>query len=155
MILLGALALLAAVFAFVPLYIVLPMTAHSADLIDHVLSIRRIGTVACPLFAAAAVAWFSLKWRAWSRWRRIAGSGLLLVALAGAVLSRINVVEKMFPPADGATLASIAGFRDVADSDMVIGVTLGSETRAYPVRFLAHHHMWNDKLDGVPILPNY
>ncbi|MSV29594.1 MAG: DUF3179 domain-containing protein [Bryobacterales bacterium] len=155
MILLGTLAFLAAVLTLAPLYVVLPMTKQSAALLDLSLSLRPVSPMACLLLAAAATAWFAIKWREWTGRLRTAGAALLVVALSGAALTRINIVERIFPPADGAVLASIAGFKDVADTDMVIGVKMGLETRAYPVRFLAHHHMWNDKLDGVPILPNY
>jgi len=38
---------------------------------------------------------------------------------------------------------------------MVIGVTLGGESRAYPVRYLAYHHMLNDRLGPTALLPTY
>jgi hypothetical protein len=150
-----ALAFAAAVFALAPLYVVIPTAAHSPAWLDLSLNIKRLSYALNPTLAAAAAAWFAMRWRAWTRSRRIGGVFALLVVLGAAVFSRINVVEKIFPPADGAIASPIAGFHDVEDSDMVIGVTLGGETRAYPVRFLAHHHLWNDKLNGIPILPNY
>ncbi len=155
MFLLGTLAVLTAVLALAPLYVVLPLTEQSATLLDLSLSVRHVSPLACLLLAATATAWFAIKWRKWTGRLRTAGVALLLVALSGAALTRINIVERIFPPADGAVLAEIARFVDVADTDIVIGVKMGVETRAYPVRFLAHHHMWNDKLGGVPILPNY
>ena len=36
--------------------------------------------------------------------------------------------------------------------DQVIGVSLGGESRAYPIRTLHVHEMANDELGGVPIL---
>jgi hypothetical protein len=38
---------------------------------------------------------------------------------------------------------------------MVIGVILGGQSRAYPVRYLAYHHMLNDRLGGTWLLPTY
>jgi len=29
------------------------------------------------------------------------------------------------------------------------------ETRAYPVRYLAYHHMLNDRIGETALLPNY
>ena len=37
------------------------------------------------------------------------------------------------------------------DSDVVIGVKIGSQTRAYPVKVLNWHEVVNDTIDGVPI----
>jgi hypothetical protein len=38
---------------------------------------------------------------------------------------------------------------------MIIGVAIGGQSRAYPVRYLAHHHMINDTLGPVALLPTY
>jgi hypothetical protein len=37
------------------------------------------------------------------------------------------------------------------DSDAVIGVKIGSQARAYPVKVLNWHEVVNDTIDGVPI----
>jgi len=37
------------------------------------------------------------------------------------------------------------------DSDAVIGVKIGNETRAYPVKILNLHEVVNDTIDGVPV----
>ena len=37
------------------------------------------------------------------------------------------------------------------DSDVVIGVKIGRETRAYPVKVLNWHEVVNDTIDGVPV----
>jgi len=37
------------------------------------------------------------------------------------------------------------------DSDAVIGVKIGNETRAYPVKVLNWHEVVNDTIDGVPV----
>jgi hypothetical protein len=39
--------------------------------------------------------------------------------------------------------------------DMVLVVRQGSESRAYPVRMMAYHHLVNDTLGGSPVLPTY
>ena len=78
---------------------------------------------------------------------------MLILACAG--LSRVNYVEWMFAPALDARTAEIGEFHDIRDDDMVIGVTIGGESRAYPVRYLAHHHMLNDRLGATALLPTY
>lgn len=39
--------------------------------------------------------------------------------------------------------------------DRVLGVAIGGEARAYPLRILEQHEMVNDVLGGRPIAPNY
>lgn len=41
--------------------------------------------------------------------------------------------------------------RYLAEDELVFGVELGGEARAYPVRFLSWHEMANDELGGEPI----
>ena len=41
---------------------------------------------------------------------------------------------------------------EMDDAELVVGVTLGAESRAYPVRTISTREMVNDELGGVPIL---
>ncbi len=41
------------------------------------------------------------------------------------------------------------------DADRVAGVSLGKESRAYPLKILNYHEIVNDKLGGVPIAVTY
>jgi hypothetical protein len=41
--------------------------------------------------------------------------------------------------------------KGVRDSDQVLGVALGGESRAYPIPFLSWHEIVNDVVGGVPI----
>jgi hypothetical protein len=43
----------------------------------------------------------------------------------------------------------------LVDSDRVIGVTIGDEARAYPLKTLNWHEVVNDTLGGVPIVVTY
>jgi len=88
------------------------------------------------------------------RWRwALVPLGVFIVC---GVLVRVNYIEQMmFSPAHGAEMTNIGSFHDILDTDMVIGVTIGGETRAYPVRYLAYHHMLNDRIGETALLPNY
>ncbi|CAB1057454.1 FIG01073555: hypothetical protein [Olavius sp. associated proteobacterium Delta 1] len=61
------------------------------------------------------------------------------------------------PPKDGIPAIlkpKIVGPGDAAyleDSDAVIGVRIGSQTRAYPIKVLNWHEVVNDTIDGVPV----
>ena len=43
----------------------------------------------------------------------------------------------------------------LSDSSVVIGVSSGSEAKAYPVRFISYHHQVRDTLGGKPIMVTY
>jgi hypothetical protein len=43
----------------------------------------------------------------------------------------------------------------VVSDDIVVGVTIGSEARAYPMRYLQWHEVVNDEVAGVPIAVTY
>jgi hypothetical protein len=101
------------------------------------------------LAVAALVA--ILVWRR-RTWRTMA---LLAVALGCVAMSRVNLLERVFAPALNVETAAIGNFHDVRDTDMVIGVMIDGQSRAYPVRYLAYHHMLNDQLGYTALLPTY
>ena len=41
--------------------------------------------------------------------------------------------------------------KGVRDADQVLGVTMGGESRAYPIPFLSWHEIVNDTVGGVPL----
>jgi hypothetical protein len=90
-------------------------------------------------------------------WRRRTWStaALLAVTLICVALSRVNLLERVFAPARDAQTTAIGTFHNVRDTDMVIGVVIGGQSRAYPVRYLAYHHMLNDHLGSTALLPTY
>ncbi|MHC4218543.1 MAG: DUF3179 domain-containing protein [Planctomycetota bacterium] len=65
------------------------------------------------------------------------------------------------PPKDGIPslidpeTVAIDAADHLRDDDRVVGVSLGGQTRAYPVRALTYHEAINDEVGGVPILVVY
>ena len=82
--------------------------------------------------------------------------------LAGAASSRIRIEEIVF---GGARLDGIPALDDpprvaaaasgLSDDELVFGVAIAGEARAYPHRFLSWHEMANDVLGGEPIVLSY
>jgi hypothetical protein len=72
-----------------------------------------------------------------------------------------NEIRSGGPPKDGIPAlsnpplvkASEADFLDA--TDRVIGVEIGEETRAYPIRILNYHELVNDRIGDVPFLVAY
>ena len=48
-----------------------------------------------------------------------------------------------------------ANLATIDAKDMVIAVTLGGESRAYPIREMGYHHIVNDRLRGLPLVVTY
>jgi hypothetical protein len=100
-------------------------------------------------------------WCAWSLWRTEAKRWrrVLVVVAAVAVcgftaLSRINIYELMFHPAD--QLAFVSAEQVKLDAgEMVVAVNLGGTARAYPIRSISYHHIVNDVVAGRPITATY
>ena len=55
------------------------------------------------------------------------------------------------PAIDAPKYVPVAEFKDMADSEPVVGVVLNGEARAYPLSVLIWHEIANDTLGGVPI----
>jgi len=131
-----------------PLLVALPPVKQTPAMLA---AAHLAGTLA--KFTSVALAILVARWLWRERtWR---GLALLAVTLACAVLSQINLLEWVFPAARSAETAPVAAFHEIRDSDMVIGVFIEGQSRAYPVRYLAHHHMLNDQLGAAALLPTY
>jgi len=66
------------------------------------------------------------------------------------------------PPPDGIPsldnpkfLSVVDANKFLKDSDLVIGISLNGETRAYPLLILVWHEIVNDKVGGVPVAVTY
>jgi hypothetical protein len=95
-------------------------------------------------------------------WRRAGRFGKLLflapamgIALIAVAASWVNPYEQfLFHPFGEPRYVAIqqAG---IDAKDMVIAVTLGGESRAYPIREMGYHHLVNDRLHQLPIVVTY
>jgi hypothetical protein len=148
-VILAVLALSNAAFVAFPMLAAIPFVRQTPRLISAARATRRSAPAFTGLTAGLALAF--LLWGPFS-WTRAALCG---VALAGAALSRRNLFEWVFPAASRIETSSASEFREIEEDDMVIGVIVEGAARGYPVRYLAHHHMVNDRLGGAAILPTY
>ena len=58
------------------------------------------------------------------------------------------------PPVDSPTFATVAEV-ELDDDEAVVVVTVGTETKLYPVRVLIRHEIVNDVVDGEPVAVTY
>ena len=79
------------------------------------------------------------------------------IAIVSAVLYMANFVmaaDAMFKQPKQLLLVS-ADSNNVDPNRLVIGVSINSESKAYPIQFLGYHHHVQDTLGGKPIIVTY
>ena len=148
--------LLSIAWVAVPMVLIYPFRAQTPArlAIGHALRTRG-APVTMVLFVLGLVAAFLL-WRRFASWRGRAVVGLAVAALAGcAWLGWTNTFEGMFHPLPHPEFATVDMAKEVAEGDLVLGVQVGDEARAYPVRTMAYHHLVNDVVAGQPIVATY
>jgi Protein of unknown function (DUF3179) len=146
---LGTLAL-----AAYPMYVIRPFREQKPAALERALWVLLHDKPILLLLALAITALALLAWRR-AGWisRSILAPAAGLVVLA-AVSAWINPYEHMFHPF-GEPHYVAAQLASVGAGDMVIVVTLGGESRAYPIREMGYHHIVNDRLHGLPMVVTY
>ena len=143
-----------ACFVF-PLYVIRPFRHQGAGELEAALFVRQIGpwvSAVCAALCLLIAVGFRKRLQSWPS--LAVSIGAVVLALAGSVLTHVNVYELMFHPVDrpgfeAAQQAKIDG------DDMVIAVSMRGEARAYPIREMAYHHIVNDVVAGEPIVSTY
>ena len=95
-------------------------------------------------------------WRRLGSWKGRLLAGFAVTSLAAcAFLARSNYFEWIFRPLPRPGFVAAGRAQDVAENDLVLGVQVGAEAHAYPVRAMAYHHVVNDAIAGEPIVATY
>lgn len=135
-----------------PAWVIRPFRPQERGELAVALALLRVAPVVT-IVAGALGLW--LAWKLWSRGRQRVAAVLAVLLLAGSAwLARTDYFEFMFRPDPSPRLWNLSQAALQPD-DMVLVVRQGGEARAYPVRMMAYHHLVNDVLNGVAILPTY
>jgi hypothetical protein len=105
--------------------------------------------LACVVTAVALLLWRRAGWVA-----KMLLAPAMGIAILAAVSTWINPYEQMFHPLGEPKYLAI-DLAKIDPNDMVIAVSLGGESRAYPIREMGYHHIVNDRLHGLPIVVTY
>lgn len=156
------LAVIVALVALItPYWVMRPFRSQGSTELAVALGTLRVAPWVIAAMAALAL-WMVV--RAWPPesvaprglgWARRVGTVLaLLVVLAALALSRQRPFEQMFAPLPGPSFVAVAQ-APWAPDDVMMTVRVGDETRGYPVRVMAYHHVLNDELAGERLVVTY
>ncbi len=152
-----ALAAASVAVAVLPGAMTEPFTYHTPELIEWLYGVRSRGTmITLALLAVGAL----VAYRMWKsrppRWASMAATIPLALLVAAVPFSQQQLVEWMlFAPPETIAYESISGAAHVAESDYVMGVSVGDEARAYPILMVAYYHIVNEEIDGEPYVVTY
>jgi hypothetical protein len=138
----------------IPMFVIRPFRPQGARELEIALAVRHAGPWISGLCAAVVLLVVVRAWKTTKIGARVAMIGLLLVAFAGAILTHVNIFEKMFHPYGSPSFESAAE-APVDSDDKVLAVKVGSQARAYPIRTMGYHHIVNDTVGGTPIAVTY
>ena len=99
-----------------------------------------------------AGAWPAIRKPGWSRW--LAPVALLATAGIVYVANFVMAADRIFLPVSNLRLTRM-DHNTVEPGRLVVGVDIGGEARAYPVRFIGYHHQVRDTVDGIPVLVTF
>lgn len=108
------------------------------------------------LAGLAIIAWPAWKFlrsgKVWVVWPTIVVLGLwiFIVYLTNFVM----LADKMFVQPKHKNILA-AGANKIPLKDLVIGVSIGNESKAYPIEVIGYHHQVRDSLAGQPIMVTY
>ena len=149
---LASLALLA--FAAYPMYVIRPFREQAPAALEHALWVLLHDKPLSLILAFLITALALLLWRRAGWMAKLLLAPAVIVAVLAAASTWVNPFEHMFHPL-GEPKYLAADRATIDPKDMVIAVTLGGESRAYPIREMGYHHIVNDRLHGLPIVVTY
>jgi hypothetical protein len=95
------------------------------------------------------------KFSQWKKWKK-AGFIFLLLLYAG-IFYLFNfkfLADKMFYQPRNKQLSGAATNR-VSPENLVLGVAINNESRAYPIQIIGYHHQVQDTVGGTPVMITY
>ena len=139
-----------------PVWIIQPFRPQSERGLALSYAMRRwspLVTVSASVVSLILVVWLWRGARRW--WRKAALVIIVLPLLASTWFARQNHFEWMFNPLANASYAKANDATFITEPDMVLAVETNGEAVAYPIRFMAYHHVVQDVVGGTPIVATY
>jgi hypothetical protein len=137
-----------------PAFIIRPFRYQSPRALFWAMAIRQRAPIISLLCAIVCFLLIAMLWRSSSKWRKVVLSLAAFAVTFSVVMSRLNYFEWMFHPVNSAKFDSESSSKLGVD-EMILAVRVGVDSRAYPIREMAYHHILNDVVGGVPIAVTY
>lgn len=94
-------------------------------------------------------------WQPLKKWKKITLVGIAVLYAAVFYLFNFRfLAEKMFYQPKTKILVGQAGNKAGMDK-LIVGVTIGGQSKAYPVEIIGYHHQVADTIGGTPVLITY
>jgi Protein of unknown function (DUF3179) len=139
---------------FIPAFIIRPLRYQSPGTLRWAMAIRQVAPLWTIIAAAVSLGLTIILFQRVSKWlRALFVLGVVLVVVSAA-MARLNYFEWMFHHLNTPRFEP-AGSAKLDPSEMVMAVRVGNDSRAYPIREMAYHHVANDVVGGVPIAVTY
>jgi hypothetical protein len=139
---------------FIPAFIIRPFTHQTPSGLAWAMALRQHAPWVTLIAALVSLTLALLLWNAVNRWLKAALVSVMVLVTFSTVMARLNYFEWMFHPVENLQFESEAGSK-LGASEMILAVAIGTDARAYPIREMAYHHLVNDEVEGIPILPTY
>jgi hypothetical protein len=147
-------ALAAIALFFIPAFIIRPFSYQAPRALIVAMALRQHAPLATLIAGVACFVLAFALWRTVGPWRKALLVLTLLIVTFSAVMARLNYFEWMFHPIAGAQFVAQSESK-LDPKEMILGVGLASDARAYPISQMAYHHVLNDVAGGVPIAVTY
>jgi hypothetical protein len=139
---------------FVPAFIIRPFRPQSPAGLTLAMGVRQQAPLWSLVAAGAAMLLVFFLWGRVSTRKRILLMLGLCLASAAAVMARVDYFEWMFHPVAAPGFESAENIK-LDPAQMVMAVRFGGDSRAYPIRAMAYHHVVNDTVGSVPVAVTY
>lgn len=149
-------AICALLLLIIPGFVMRPFVPPGEGDLALAYAIRRVNPVLTLILLAVGIFSITYLWRAPASWIRKTLTAVPFLALAAsAFLAWQNPSEWIFHPLAQKGYIEVSKAGQLEDSDMVLGIQMGQQARAYPVSLLAYHHLVNDVMAGQPLVATY
>lgn len=139
----------------IPMYVIRPFRAQGARELAVALAVIRVRPVLSIIAVLLAIGSAIPLWKAYPPiGKRLLVTQAVVVAVVFGVLSWINVYEIMFHGAGSPEFISAKDAKLEPD-EMMLAINVQGAARAYPIGYIAYHHVINDRLGRVPIVATY
>lgn len=156
LLLLTAIALAAVAAVVLPSSWLMPEVVHTEELIERSYRLDVWGRWTARVLLVAGLALFVMVWRRGGTFARMVGAVPLLLLAGAAWFSGERMAELlMFEQPETIRFVAHAEATHVADDELVMGLVVDGQARAYPVLMMAYYHIANDRLAGEPYVVTY